>query len=69
MAAMNLLMADRTILIARRPKIMKRGRYRADYSGAGLSRRQICVALEAYLSNFLKNEHPRVRRAVGFVTR
>lgn len=67
---MNLLMADRTILVPRRTQIMeRRGNYADDRIRLGRSRRsrQIRVAVQADKPDLLVREHARIRRTVRFV--
>jgi hypothetical protein len=54
---MHLLMAYRTVLKARRPNVVKSGRYTTE--GSGL-RSNIRVTLQAYKPNLMPGQHARI---------
>src|SRR5476649_1289894 len=69
MAAVNLLMAHRAVLVARRPEVMEsRRHYSSGHPGADRGR-QIGMTLETDLLHHRARQHPRIGRPVRFVAR
>ena len=69
MAAVNLLMANRAILIAARSQVMKCRRHNADHAGSSWPLlRKICVTFEADEADISSRQHFRICRSVGFMT-
>ena len=66
MAAVNLLMADRAVLVARRTQIVECRRYHSRHANRVI-RRQVGMALEAYEAHLLPRQHARVCGAVRFM--
>jgi len=67
---MHLLMADVTVLEARRAQVVNPGRCGADGAiGRRLGPRQIGMAFQAHKPNVRAGQHPRIGRAVGLVAR
>jgi hypothetical protein len=68
MAAMNLLMADRAVLKARRSQVVESRRYDpCGHPGADRGR-QIRVTFQAHLLHDGSRQHARIARSMGFMT-
>src|SRR5262249_1406297 len=68
-AAVNLLMANRAILIAARSQVMKCRWYNADHAGSFWPLlRKICVTFQADEAHLCPRQHLRICRSVGFMT-
>src|SRR5580692_7332868 len=67
MAAVDLLMADRAVLVTWQGQIVECRRNHARHANRVISR-QVSVALETHKADLLPRQHPRVRGAVRFMT-
>lgn len=68
MASVNLLVADRAVLKARRTQIVERWRHHSDNRARIVYARQIRVAFQANQADLLPNQHARVGRTMRLMT-